>query len=239
MIGGSMNKKINLILILLCFCLMLYSIINILFWFFDNKKTNQEIKEIQNIIQENKEAEQKIDFTKLENINEEVVGWIQMDGTNVDYPYVQHSDNSYYLNHSFSHDDNSAGWVFLDYRNRKDFSDINTILYAHGRIDGTMFGSLKNSLNQSWYDDGHYFIYVDTKDASYKFKIFSLYHIETTDDYLSIDFNEKDFNAFIQKIKKRSVYSFDTNLTYGDKIITLSTCYNGKEKMVVHAKLVA
>lgn len=235
-----MKKIIYCFLMIFFSCLMIYSIVHIVYWFIDNRRTNYEIERLQGItfIDKKDEPSQEIDFDKLETINDEVVGWIQVDGTNVNYPYVQHSDNSYYLNHSFYKDDNSAGWVYLDYRNKIDFSDSNTILYAHGRVDGTMFGSLKNSLNKDWYDRGRYNIYVYTKKSYYTFKIFSLYHIKTTDDYLSTYFKEDDFYDFINRIKQRSAYDFDVDLDYGDKIITLSTCYNEKEKMVVHAKLV-
>ena len=71
-------------------------------------------------------------------------------GTNINYPYVQTTDNDYYLTHAFNKTRNSAGWVFLDYRNNPDLSDKNNIIYAHGRYDNTMFGTLKNALTNGW-----------------------------------------------------------------------------------------
>ncbi len=231
-------KKIYLLLIAIFTGLLIYSSFQIFLWLNDNKKTDTEIKTIQNIADNSKDNTQQIDFDKLKSINNEVIGWVSVSNTNVDYPFVQHSDNSYYLTHSFYKDKNNAGWVFMDYRNKTDFSDMNSILYAHGRVDGTMFGSLKNTLSNDWYDKKEYYVFIKTPDRNYKFLIFSLYHIETTDDYLKTTFTKNSFDNFINIIKKRSVYNFNNNVNYGDRIITLSTCYNEKEKMVVHAKLV-
>lgn len=114
-----------------------------------------------------------VDFTNLLTKNEEVVGWIEIPYTNINYPFVQHSNNSYYLTHSFDHSYNSAGWLFLDYRNEIDPIDMNTIIYAHGRVDGTMFGSLKNVLDDSWLEKETYIIRVSTLSYNYLFEIFS------------------------------------------------------------------
>ena len=88
-----------------------------------------------------------VDFQELKSTNNQTVGWIQVNGTNINYPFVQANDNKYYLTHSFDKSHNTSGWVFLDYRNNIQTLDKNTILYAHGRIDKTMFGTLKNILN--------------------------------------------------------------------------------------------
>ena len=94
-----------------------------------------------------------VDFTELEKINKDVKGWIQVNGTNINYPFVQTSNNDYYLTHSFNRDYNSAGWIFMDYRNNINNLDKNTILYGHSRLDKTMFGSQKNLLKSDWYKD--------------------------------------------------------------------------------------
>ena len=88
-----------------------------------------------------------VDFSELKNKNSDVVGWIDVKGTNINYPFVQYTDNNFYLTHSFDKKYNDAGWLFEDYRN-DGFNDKNTIIYAHSRLDKTMFGSLKNTLKQ-------------------------------------------------------------------------------------------
>ncbi len=181
-----------------------------------------------------------VDFSKLEKTNSDVVGWIQVNGTNINYPFVQTNDNEYYLTHSFNKSRNSAGWVFLDYRNDITTLDQNNILYAHARLDNTMFGSLKNILKNNWYKNtDNHIIKLSTKYQNTLWQVFSIYHIPTTNDYLTIDFSsEEEFKKFASMLQKRSKYKFDTTVSGTDKILTLSTCYSNNEKLVIHAKLI-
>ena len=250
-------KRIILYIILVFFIgVFFFSLCHIIMWYFDNKKTDKIINELQDMVEvippkENITTEMldsskyydvsllSVDFTNLLQKNNDVVGWIQIPNTNVDYPFVQTKNNSYYLTHSFDKKYNDAGWLFLDYRNHLNPIDMNTIIYAHGRVDGTMFGSLKNILSDEFLDKDEYYIKISTLSYNYLFEIFSAYHIKTTDDYL--DTNYKDlskYRDYLDKIKKRSMIDFDNSVSTQNKIITLSTCYNNWEKMVVHAKLI-
>ena len=181
-----------------------------------------------------------VDFSELKTINSKTVGWIEVKGTNVNLPYVQTKDNSYYLNHSFDNSYNSAGWAFLDYRNNKKELDKNNIIYAHGRKNGSMFGSLRNLLEKKWLNDkSNYVIRTSTESENTMWQIFSVYHIPTTNDYIQVKFNDdNEFLKFIDTITKRSIHNFDTKVSAKDKILTLSTCYSSTEKLVVHAKLI-
>ena len=228
----------------------------------DNINSLIEVKEdigdtstIDEAIIENKSEEEKInyyydylkvsfldvDFSKLKDINNEVKGWISVVGADVNYPYVQTTDNSYYLYHSFEKTKNIGGWVFLDYRNNSDNSDKNTIIYAHGGLSFAMFGPLKKLYdNTNWYlnKDNHY-IKVAVENYNFVYKVFSLYVIDTTNDYLKINFNsEVKYREFLDMLVNRSHYKFDTDVDSSDSIITLSTCYNKKQKLVIHAKLI-
>ena len=181
-----------------------------------------------------------VDFYDLKDVNKETAGWIQVNGTNINYPYVQTNNNEYYLAHAFNKTYNSAGWVFLDYRNNSDLSDKNNIIYAHGRYDKTMFGSLRNALSNGWLKNkDNFVIKIATPFGSSLWQVFSIYHIPTTSDYLQIDFrNDNEFLNFANKLIKRSAYNFNTPVNKDDKILTLSTCYNENEKVVLHAKLI-
>ena len=180
-----------------------------------------------------------VDFNSLKRTNPDVVGWLKVNGTNINYPFVQSSDNEYYLTHSFNKSYNGAGWVFLDYRNNGT-NNKNTIIYAHGRSNKTMFGTLKNVLNNGWLNNtNNYVIKISTETENSLWQIFSVYRIPTTSDYLQTNFNdETEYQNFLDMIKDRSSYNFDTNVASTDNIITLSTCYNNSDKMVVHAKLI-
>lgn len=182
-----------------------------------------------------------IDFKDLKKINNNVKGWIQINGTNINYPFVQGKDNDYYLNHSFDKTNNAAGWVFLDYRNDiSNFEDKNTIIYAHGRKDKTMFGTLKNTLSSDWLENSNnYVVKLSTEYENTLWQVFSIYHMKTTSDYLQINFrNEDEFSLFTKMLIDRSDYDFNTAVSGSDRIITLSTCYNKSQKFVLHAKLI-
>ncbi len=260
-------KNIILILMfLILFITLNISIYNIIKWKLDSNKTNEEINTIQenaNIeeVKDNKGTEiikqaKKIpkenpywdyikmnmidvNFDNLKKINNDVVGWIKVNGTNINYPFVQSKDNKYYLTHSFSKSYNNAGWVFLDYRNNN-INNRNTIIYAHGRTDKTMFGTLRKVLNNGWINNtNNYVIKISTEKENSLWQIFSIYHIPTTNDYLQTEFkDEREYQRFLNILKNRSNHNFNTSITSNDTILTLSTCYNDSEKMVVHAKLI-
>ena len=181
-----------------------------------------------------------VNINELKKINNHVSGWIQVNGTNINYPFVQAYNNEYYLTHSFDKSVNSAGWVFLDYRNNRNSLDQNNILYAHGRQDKTMFGSLKNILTNGWLDNkDNYIIKMSTSKENTLWQVFSVYVIPETSDYLTINFNtSEEFMNFGKMLIERSNYNFDTSINENDKIITLSTCYNTVNRLVLHAKLI-
>lgn len=181
-----------------------------------------------------------VNFTDIKKKNNDVVGWIQVSGTNINYPFVQTTDNTYYLTKDINKNNNSAGWVFMDYRNNiKDF-DKNTILYAHSRVNGTMFGSLKNIMNNDWYYNKlNHVIKLSTEYENTLWQVFSVYITPVVNDYIQIEFNNSDrYLEFLNMIQKRSAYTFDVSLNNLDKILTLSTCYNDNERVVMHAKLI-
>ena len=254
---------------LICFIFLIISIINIINWKIDSNKITKEtnnINEIVEITEVEETEEQEIEiieqveepepfnpywdyiqmnlidvkFNELKTINNDTKGWIQVNGTNINYPFVQATDNKYYLTHTFNKNYNSAGWVFLDYRNNINELNKNTIIYAHGRDDKTMFGSLKNILKSGWLNNtDNYIIKLSTETHNTLWQVFSVYRIPTTSDYLKIDFySNEDFLDFTNKLINRSKHNFNTTINEFDKILTLSTCYNDDDKVVLHSKLI-
>lgn len=181
-----------------------------------------------------------VNFKDLKKINNDTVGWIQVNGTNINYPFVQTNDNTYYLKKDFNKKYNSAGWVFMDYRNNISNFDKNTILYAHGRVDGTMFGSLKNITKSNWYNDkSNHVVKLSTEYENTLWQVFSIYRIPETSDYLNINFSsDENYEEFLSLLKNRSEYQFEVDLNKDDKILTLSTCYKESDRVVLHAKLI-
>ena len=232
------NKIIFLTFILLIavvFCI--YSGYNLVIWSIDNNRTKQIANNIKIISKEEVKEDNTIsvDFNSLLLENKEIVGWLKVSGTNIDYPVVKHNDNDYYLNHSLYNTENTAGWIFMDYRNSYNNLDFNTIIYGHGRKDGSMFGSLINVLNKDWIsNEDNLIIQFSTLNNNYLFQIFSIYYINTTDDYININYD----NNLINTVINRSIYNFNIDVGTNDKILTLSTCYNNDKKLVVHAKMI-
>ena len=182
-----------------------------------------------------------IDFNTLKKINPDVVGWLKVENTNVNYPVVKSNDNSYYLKHDFRKNSNSAGWIFLDYRNDLDNLRKNSIIYGHNMINNTMFGSIPdNVLSNTWLSNPeNHLIKLSTPNSNMVWKIFSVYTIEPESYYIKTLFNNIEYQQFIDTIKSRSIYNFNEEVNINDKILTLSTCDNsGKKRVVVHAKLI-
>ena len=262
------KNLIALLIFLIAFIFLIKSGIDLINYFIDTNNTNEEIKSIEDVVKieeipdsDNTEIiEQKedipednpywdyikmnmldVNFSELKKKNKDTIGWIKLEGTNVNYPVVQGTDNSYYLNHSFDKSYNKAGWVFMDYRNDYETLNKNTIIYAHARVDGTMFGTLKKVLNEEWHENkSNHIIKFSTITKNYLWQIFSVYETKKESYYLTTKFSsDNDFNNFINALKERSIFNFSATPKINDKIITLSTCKDSKgNRIVVHAILI-
>lgn len=180
-------------------------------------------------------------FDELLKKNSDTVGYLQVNNTKINYPVVKSSTNSYYLNRDFNKRKNSMGWIFMDYRNNdKDF-DKNTIIYGHNIKQGIMFGTLKYALNSSWYKkESNQIITFNTPTKNMKWRIFSIYKIPATEDYLKTEFiSDEEFLEFTNMLKNRSIHNFNIEIDGNSKILTLSTCFSHSTRHVVHAVLVS
>lgn len=180
-------------------------------------------------------------FDELSSINNETVGWINVNNTKVNYPVVQHTDNDYYLKRDFNKKNNSYGWIYMDYRNNIYNLSNNTIIWGHNLRNGMMFGTLRYVTNESWYKNpDNQLITFNTKVKNMKWKIFSIYKIPVTNDYLYANFGDLDeFQSFLDMIRGRSMYDFGVNVSKEDHILTLSTCGpTSATRLVIHAVLV-
>jgi len=179
------------------------------------------------------------DFDELYKINSSTIGWIRVENTNVNYPFVQANDNFYYLKHSYNKSASYMGWIFLDYRNNANLLDKNTIIYGHGLINNTMFGSLRNAYDENWYKNtDNQIIKIYTDKGFILYQLFSLYTILPEDYYITTDFkSDEEYDQFLNIIKNRSIYDFNVDIGVEDKVLTLSTCYDNDKRAVLHSKL--
>lgn len=187
-----------------------------------------------------------IDFAALQQQNPDVYAWIQVPGTEVDYPILQSSnDNTYYLNHTIDGEEKKEGAIFTENYNTKTFEDPNTVIYGHDMKNGSMFQSIHKYMDRSFFDNNRYIV-IYMPDQILHYKIFAAYltdnkHLlmnynfwskDEYQQYLNSIFSMRDMNAFIDT---------STEVTTEDKIITLSTCYAGisTQRYLVQAVLVS
>ena len=213
------------------------------------KVLEQEQKEIINKEEYNPKDNNKysdvsfisVNFDDLIAKNNETVGWIKVNNTNVNYSILKHTDNEYYLKHDFNKNYNIYGWVFADYRDDFEYFGNNTIVYAHNMTDRSMFGSLVWCLRESWYTNNeNQFIKISTPKSNTIWKIFSIYTIKPEVYYLKTYFESpEEHQIFLNVLKGRSIHNFNEDVTPNDKILTLSTCSDdGTKRVVIHAKMV-
>ena len=224
-----MKKKIRKVFLIIFIALFLFSGYKVFIYFKEYTKVKKEINNINTIINENDNF-----MDSLKSMNNDVVSYIKIEGTNVDYPIVQTKDNDFYLKHTFDKSYSEYGWIFMDYRNEL-FNNQNTIIYGHAMKNKTMFGSIKDMFKSSWLDNYKHEIKIYEKNSFVTYKIISIYETEAVNDYLRTNFTNEEYKEFINKILKRSYYDFKTSVNDNDKMITLSTCSGQNKRLVVHA----
>ncbi|MGN1384841.1 MAG: class B sortase [Clostridia bacterium] len=250
-ISNKKNNIFSIIVVILLIGVLVFSTIKVIKYIVDNKQNKKIEEEISNFVEyveettNNEEQEDNtsnkynIDFATLKEKNSDTVGFLKVNGTDIENIVVKGNDNSYYLKHNFNKEYNTAGWVFADYQNKLDGTDRNIIIYGHNMRNKTMFGTLHNVLNDKWKDveENRYITFI-TEQESYIYVVFSVYQIEAEDYYMTTDFkNNEEFLKFANTLKSRSKYNFDVDIKENDSILTLSTCANNnKYRAVLHAK---
>lgn len=165
----------------------------------------------------------QVDFTALKAINPDIVGWILIDGTNINYPVVQGRDNQYYLRHLFTGEYNASGCIFLDSWNTPDFTDQHSILYGHHMDNGTMFNGLMDYKEQSFFD-AHPNALLLTPTGSYRIDFFAGYVANVRADAWQVDFRLDGFATWLREAKEKSLFTSEVEPTAMDKVLTLSIC---------------
>ena len=231
---NSISFNINHIFIIIFSIILIVSCSQIVMWYVNTKKDEQQYQElveevfISNTIDTSgdENIQTTIDFEKLLNINKDVVGWITIDDTNINYPILKSNDNDYYLKRDINKNISKSGSIFLDYRNNG-FSDKNTVIYGHNMKNGTMFSQLKRIYNNELGTDIKIKIYTPEDNKVYK--VFSTYIIKPE------DFKR---DAELDELQKKSKIDFGVTFEEDEKILTLFTCTDSTvERIIVHAVL--
>lgn len=165
-----------------------------------------------------------IDFTQLQQVNSDIVGWLRIRALDISYPLVQGEDNDYYLHRTFEGEENIAGCLFVNCYNHADLTDQNTIIYGHNMKNGSMFGKLKQFREEETFKKSRYF-WIFTPDFIYQYRIFSARVVNKTGLTYQTSFLDPEFEEFINEAFENSeVENSDVEVTKEDRIVTLSTC---------------
>ena len=166
----------------------------------------------------------QVDLEQLRQVNEDVLGWIAIPGTQLEYPILQGEDNQYYLNHTWKGARNAAGSVFLECKMQPDFSGFNTIIYAHNMKNGSMFGSLRQYRTQS-HSEKYPCIYIVNDSGIHRYEIFAAFEAEVRGYTYRLDVNTLEKKqAFLDYSAEHSIIQTKVVPTAADHVITLSTC---------------
>jgi len=170
------------------------------------------------------EKSNKIDFVALKEIDSNVVAWLRLDGTIVDYPVVKGKNNEYYLRHLITGEWNKAGTLFIDYRCKNPFLDKNTIVYGHHNKQGLMFAEFKNYRKQAYYDQ-HKVIKIFTPEGNYEVELIAMTLEDGAHEFVRFDLQDNQaFLDYIAKLKQRSTFKSTVEISAGDKIVSFVTC---------------
>ncbi len=252
--GKHSKKSIFAIKILAVIFIILFiiSIVYITFNFINSNKNKLLYKDIENISTKDDNISNKSitdNMQKMINLkheNDEIIGWIQIENTKIDYPVLQTKDNSYYLTHDYKKEKSKYGSIFAksgcDLNNRYS----NFIIYGHNMNDEQMFNTLLNYENRDFYNE-HKEIKLATEKEECRYAIVSVFksrvfYQDEKDvfryyNYTNFD-NEDKYNTFVKECKKIQLYDTGVLPQYGEQLITLITCEYSQEngRMVIVAK---
>jgi sortase B len=193
-------------------------------------------------LQETELAQQK--YSAMFEQNQDFIGWISIDGTNVNYPVMQTPNNpDYYLKHSFEKSYSDYGVPYIDEACALGISN-NIVVYGHHMRNGSMFADICKYADKSFYEE-HKTIKFDTLSALGEYEVVAVFKFDTNNEtfkfneYTTMD--EAEFNEFMENVRSRQLYDTGVDAEYGDELLTLSTCeYTYKNgRFVVVAKKVS
>lgn len=241
--GKHAKQRKKSIIQILCLIIFIISIVLLVVYFNKSNKEKEESQEVlENIeidttqITEEK-TERMIQLEELQKENKEVVGYLEIDGTKISYPVCQTTNNDYYLTHNHKKEKASAGSLFIDKDVDLTNGSSNYLIYGHRSTRGLMFEDLIKYANEEFYK-AHPTIRFTTlkEDATYEImavfysrvyyksekNVFRYYYFINAE-------NEEEYNNYVNNAKKVSIYNTGVTASYGDQLITLSTCEYSQE----------
>lgn len=185
-----------------------------------------------------------VNFQELQAMNPDIYAWIEIPGTEVNYPIVQSAnDREYYLDHTIEGAEGLPGSIYTENLNTTTFADKNTVIYGHNMKDGSMFGGLKHYADSAYMEENKQ-IYIYTPEHIYTYEVFGAVTYDDRHLLLSYDFNNtEDYQTFLDSLSQmRNMNTYinkERPVTTEDRILTLSTCTgNEQQRFLVEAVLI-
>lgn len=230
------SKRYNLFLgiLIVAFCVVCSFVFKDYKKMYDTKKNYKNMKE-QCVSETAQNAGRKIHWDKLYKINRDIVAWLEIPDTPIDYPVVKTEDNDYYLSHDIYKNNSTYGAIFIDERLYSEpFESKNLIVYGHnmGHWTDVMFGTLMKYEDKDYLKE-HRYVYLYTPSGEKKYKIVSVREASASSDAYRVDFRKENFKNWRDNVIGRSVENTD-NI---EQILTLSTCTYGNNRLVLHCIL--
>ena len=237
------NKKYIFILILIIISISAFTY----YKFYTNKNKNilNDIKIDETQITETK-TERMLQLEELKKQNNDIVGWLEIPNTKINYPVLQTTDNEYYMTHTYKKEYSKDGSIFLDKDYNWDVLSSNLLIYGHNNKNGNMFQELLKYEDESYYKE-HPTIKFTTVNEDCTYEIIAVfksrvYYKSEKNVFRYYYFinaeNEEEYNEYVEESKKASLYDTGKTAEYGEQLLTLSTCEYSQEdgRFVIVAK---
>ena len=230
----SRNKKYIFILILIIIIILIFTY----YKFYTNKNNNilNDINIDETQITETK-TEKMLQLEELKKQNNDIVAWLEIPNTEINYPVLQTTDNEYYMTHTYKKEYSSDGSIFLDKDYDWDLPSSNLLIYGHNNRNGNMFEDLLKYEDESYYKE-HPTIEFTTLDEDCEYEIISVFksrvYYKSEQNVFRYYFfinaeNEEEYNYYVEESKKASLYDIGKIAEYGEQLLTLSTCEYSQE----------
>ena len=248
------NNKLKIIILLSLLIIFICGISYIIYYFYNSNKEKHVNENILNEIDidttqiTDTKTERMLQIEELQKENQEIIGWLEIEDTNINYPICQTNNNDFYLTHNYKKEKSSSGSLFLD----KDFDMVNGssnyLIYGHRNKQGLMFEDLMKYAKEDFYKK-HTKIKFTTLKEDVDYEIMSVFYsrVYYQDEkkvfryyYFVNAENENEYNNYVEQCKKVSIYDTGITAEYGEQLLTLSTCEYSQEdgRFVVVAKKV-
>lgn len=246
------SNKLKKIVMLLLIIIFICSIGYICYYIYNSNKNKKDNNDILNEIEidptqvTEEKTEKMLKLEELQKENNEVIGWLEIEGTNINYPVLQGTDNEFYMKNNYKKEKSKDGSIFLDKSYNWDIPSSNLLLYGHNNKNGIMFQDLMKYAKEDFYKE-HTKIKFTTNKEDSVYEIMSVFYSRVYYKseqnvfryyYFVNANNEQEYNDFVNNAKKSSIYDTGINANYGDQLLTLSTCEYSQEdgRFVVVAK---